>query len=72
MNKMFRECRKAAGMRPESAASALGVSVSTLYHWETGQTSPRVAKLLSMADVYGCSTDDLLGRHKPEVMAARN
>lgn len=64
MGSRYRDFRKAAGMRPEEAAAKLGVSLVTLYSWESGRTSPRVIKLLAMADIYGCSTDDLLGRRK--------
>ena len=64
MGSRYRDFRKAAGMRPEEAAAKLEVSLVTLYSWENGRTSPRVTKLTDMADIYGCSTDDLLGRRK--------
>ena len=39
----FSELRQIAGLTVEDAADELGCSVSTVYRWERGETTPRVA-----------------------------
>ena len=48
-------------MTQEQLAEAMGVSVSAVYKWESGQTSPDLSLIFSMADLFGTSTDVLLG-----------
>lgn len=60
-NNRFRELRKKAGITPERASCALDVSISTLFSWESGKTTPNGEKLKQMAILYGCSSDALLG-----------
>ncbi len=57
----YRDMRKRAQITPESASTALDVSISTLFSWERGTTSPNAEKLAQMARLYGCSADELLG-----------
>ena len=57
----IRDLRKKAGITPERASCALGVSISTLFSWESGKTTPNGEKLKQMALLYGCSSDALLG-----------
>ncbi|MDY4523077.1 MAG: helix-turn-helix transcriptional regulator [Atopobium sp.] len=56
----YRKFRELAGMRPEAVASALGVSIQTLYKWENDKTSPSAEKLRKMAVIYNCSSDELI------------
>lgn len=56
----YRKAREAAGIRPERAATELGVSISTLFNWERGDTSPDADKLRCMAKLYKVSADELL------------
>lgn len=56
----YREARKNAGYSPERAASELGVSISTLFSWERGITSPNADKLIEMSGMYGVKIDYLL------------
>lgn len=56
--KRFRKERK---MTQEQLAEAMGVSASAVYKWESGQTSPDLSLIFSMADLFGTSTDVLLG-----------
>lgn len=58
----FREMRHRAGVRLCDAAEMLGVSEQAICHWETGKGNPTVDNLLKMADLYRCTTDQLLGR----------
>ena len=59
--KKYREARKGAGIRPETAASKLGVSITTLLNWERGDTVPNADSIANMAKLYGVTTDYLLG-----------
>lgn len=56
----YRKAREEAGVRPERAASELGVSITTLFNWERGETSPDADKLVIMANLYGKKIDYLL------------
>ena len=56
----YRKAREDAGVRPERAAAELGVSITTLFSWERGETSPNADKLVSMANLYGKKVDYLL------------
>lgn len=40
----------------------VGVAVSTFYGWKNGHRNPSHESLMALADVLGCSTDELLGR----------
>ena len=46
----------------EQIAKTLSISLKTISHWETGYTEPSISQLISLADFYGVSLDDLVGR----------
>jgi transcriptional regulator with XRE-family HTH domain len=52
--------RARKGMSYESMASSLNVSRKTIYNWLNSGNIPQ-SKLEEMADLFGCSTDYLLG-----------
>ena len=56
----YRKAREEAGVRPERAAAELGVSITTLFNWERGETSPDADKLVIMSQLYGKRIDYLL------------
>ncbi|WP_295759250.1 helix-turn-helix transcriptional regulator [uncultured Oscillibacter sp.] len=58
----IRKLREAADLTPGDLAKALGLDVSTVYHWEDGTALPRAATLIKLADLLHCTTDELLGR----------
>ena len=58
---IYREARHAATIRAESAASELGVSITTLLNWERGVTKPNADNIRDMARLYKVSSDYLLG-----------
>lgn len=60
-NNNYRKARMAAGVRAESAASELGVSITTLFSWERGDTKPNGENIRAMAKLYSVSADYLLG-----------
>ena len=56
----FRKARERAGIKAEKAATELSVSISTLFSWERGNTSPDADRLKDMARLYGVSVNHLL------------
>ena len=64
MARQFKLARQFKNLKAVEAAELLGVSQPTLSAWETGRKSPSVDSLEKMADLYGVTTDFLLGRTK--------
>ncbi len=54
--------RKAKGIGQKELAERLNVSAKSVSHWETGYTEPSVSQLISLADYFDVSLDELLGR----------
>ena len=52
--------RRRAGYTQESLAEVLGVSRQAVSKWEGGQGLPEAATLLTLADLLGCSLDQLM------------
>lgn len=61
--------RRAAGLTQESIAQQLGLDRSSYTYYETGVSTPTVATLKQLADIFGVSVDYLLGRasHVPSL-----
>lgn len=57
----YRKARESAGIKAERAASELGVSITTLFNWERGDTSPNANSIKDMAILYGVSPSYLIG-----------
>ena len=47
-------------MTQADLAEKIGVSVSTIVHWENGDTSPRVDQVRKIADILCVPLEDLL------------
>ena len=60
MKQNYRKAREDAGIKAERAALELGVSITTLFNWERGDTSPTADKLIDMANLYDKKVDFLL------------
>lgn len=52
--------RKRAGLTQKEAAKQSGISLGTLRNWEQGIYEPDADSLVKLAELYKCSTDDLL------------
>jgi len=61
----LQKIRKAAGLTQTEVARTMDVDVSTVGHWEAGDIMPRAAKLPELADMFGCTIDELFGRKFP-------
>lgn len=64
MPRKYKEARKLNHLKAIQAAEMLGVSQPTLSSWEGEQKSPSIHGLERMADLYGVTTDYLLGREE--------
>lgn len=56
----FVTARKKAFLSQRAAAESLNVTDATVCMWETGKTLPRAALLPKIAELYGCSIEELL------------
>lgn len=56
----FKSARQAAELSVREVAEKLGVSDVSVYMWETGEWHPRVTRLPEIAELYGCTVDELL------------
>lgn len=63
----FKVKRYEAGLEAQDVANVLGVSVQTVYNWEGGRYNPEASKLLKIAEMYGCTVEELL---RPDVPPA--
>ena len=57
------ELRKQKGIKQEDLAAELGVTAAAVSKWENGYTLPDILMLCALADYFGVSTDELLGRN---------
>ena len=58
----IREQRKLRGLTQVELASATGIPQSTISVWEKGVNVPNVADCIKLADFYGVTIDELVGR----------
>lgn len=64
VGKKINELRKKNNMSQEELASKLFVSSRAIIKWESGETEPSITNLNAIADIFGVTTDYLLGRDK--------
>lgn len=64
MPRKYKEARQINKLKVIEAAARVGISQPTLSAWEGERKSPSVEGLEKMADLYGVSTDYLLGRNE--------
>jgi transcriptional regulator with XRE-family HTH domain len=64
--------RKNSGMTQEDVAEVLNVSPQSVSKWERGDTSPDIALLPALANLYKTSVDALIGMDKINDMQVRN
>lgn len=54
------EIRTKTGLTQTEVAKKLNVTQSAVAMWENGRTYPRTSILKKLADLYGCTVDELL------------
>lgn len=63
----LRQLRNNKKMTQKMLAERLGVGLSTVGSWETGDRSPDHEMLVKIADFFDVSIDSLLGRHNYDI-----
>lgn len=61
----FKSAREKSGLTQRDLAVAIGVDQSAVSLWEIGKTQPRAKLLPRLAEILGCTVDELL-RPDPE------
>lgn len=56
--------RKRLGLTQEQLADRLGVSAQAVSKWENNQSCPDISILPEIADLFGISIDELLGKER--------
>lgn len=62
IGKNIRELRKEEKMTQGQLAKKLNVTQDTISLWELNKREPSVSNIIMLADLFGISTDSLLGR----------
>lgn len=53
--------RAEAGLSQTEAAEAVGVHITTICRYESGESSPNAYAIWKLCELYGCDPADLLG-----------
>jgi len=68
LGKRIMENRKRLGLTQDQLAEKLGVTAQAVSKWENDQSCPDISILPQLADIFGISTDALLGRQAQETV----
>lgn len=63
------ELRKANGLSQEALAEKLGLSRQAISKWERGEASPDTDNLIALAEIYGTTLDELLGKGRGQTVS---
>lgn len=75
LGKRIMQCRKRLGLTQDQLAEKLGVTAQAVSKWENDQSCPDISMLPKLANIFGISTDVLLGSepeqpvHEAEIMS---
>ena len=69
IGKQIYELRKQKNIKQEELAAELGVTAAAVSKWENGYTLPDILMLCALADYFGVTTDELLGRNTSQKQA---
>lgn len=58
--------RKRLGLTQDQLAEQLGVTAQAVSKWENDQSCPDITMLPKLAEIFGITTDELLGLEKKE------
>lgn len=61
----IKKYRELAGITKADLARIMEVDQAAVARWETGEAMPRASKLPKLADLFGCTIDELFGRTGP-------
>lgn len=68
LGQRINELRLAFGWNQVEMSKKLGVSKQTVSNWENDNIQPSIEALMRLADLFGVSTDYLLGRDDKRTM----
>ena len=66
LNERIAYYRKKCGLTQEELAEKCSVTPQAVSKWENGLTSPDISLLPRLGEVFGITTDELLGVERPE------
>lgn len=66
IGKMILKKRQAAGMTQEQLAAQVPCSRTIIAQYEIGLKTPSISIVARLADVFGCTVDELIGRRNDE------
>ena len=58
----IKQLREAAGMKQSELADRMNVRPPTVFKWENGMANPTIANLIQLAEIFGCTLDEVAGR----------
>lgn len=58
----IKKARKDKGLNQTQLAAAVGANTAQVSWWETGRTFPSILTCISLADYFGITLDELVGR----------
>lgn len=65
LGKRIMQQRKKLGLTQDQLAERLGVTAQAVSKWENDQSCPDITTLPKLAEIFGVTTDELLGREAP-------
>ncbi len=65
------ENRKEKGFTQEGFAEIMGVTAQAVSKWENDVSCPDIMLIPKIADVFGISTDELLGKEEPKIQSGK-
>ena len=68
LNENIKRLRLARGLNQVDLGKSLGVTKQCVSNWENDNVLPSVEMLVKIADYFGVSTDNLLGRAETELL----
>ena len=66
IGEMILRKRQAAGMTQEQLAAQVPCSRTIIAQYEIGLKTPSISIVARLADVFGCTVDELIGRRNDE------
>ncbi len=62
IGEIIKELRTERGLSQAALAKEIGVSQKAVDYWERGINEPKASYILALAEFFGVSSDELLGR----------
>ena len=72
LGKRIARCRKGLGLTQDRLADLLGVTAQAVSKWENDQSCPDIGTIPKLADIFGISTDALLGKENVDTPKKEN